>query len=730
MPPTTDIPVPRTSVERADMPTLGGSEWVLTNGLGGFAMGSASGIPARRYHAWLVAALAPPVGRVVGLHSCVEWLVLDPAPGSKAEETRIDLSSLRYADGTLSPRGIDALERFELIAGVSATWTSRVSGSALPGRGAGDIVVTRSLVVPRDKNAVVVRYTVRREGGGGVAGRLDIRPLAALRDFHVLRPELDASVRFDVRRIPGDNGCVVATDVAHVGPAALTVSAWGTGGRCTFRSDEERWRSVFSEKDKARGQDHVETLFSPGWIALPLGAGETKLEVRAHVGGTEHQPDGHDTEVVRLQSRRDARAGDVLRSCRPGTPPRDRAALAALACAADQFIVRRRPPAAVGPAAGELSTVIAGYPWFSDWGRDSFIAMPGLFLCAGRDGEAFDTLVAFASLAKDGLVPNCFDDGSGRAWYNTVDASLWFVHAACAYLRRTGDRSGFEHAVLPACEAIVAKYRDGTRYGIRADPADGLIAAGDPTTQLTWMDAKRDGVVFTPRHGKAVEINALWYSALLELAGAVGPGDPRAAEWRSTAERVGASFRRLFWNDRRRCLFDVLTPTAAGAWTPIDDLRPNQTFAVSLPHSPLDPAQQRAVVAAVREHLLTPEGLRTLDRGSPRYRPRFEGDLMSRDGAYHNGTVWPWLIGPFCSAVLRVSGDPGSVEGAAARDDVRAILEPLICELIGPRSRPGPLLTLTEVYDGDEPRRADGCMAQAWSVAEVLRVLHGLWAAE
>jgi len=438
-------------------------------------------------------------------------------------------------------------------------------------------------------------------------------------------------------------------------------------------------------------------------------------------------------ELAREQGRLEAIAVPlVARSS--GAAAIEHEALYALSVAADQFVVRRDSASAMAlpsPTGEALTSIIAGYPWFSDWGRDTMIALRGLFLTTGRFAEAREALEAFAALRRRGLIPNCFDDGAGTAQYNTVDASLWYIHAACEYLRLAGDRAGFNRGIRGACLEIVDAYRAGTDFGIRMDPSDGLIAAGDSSTQLTWMDAKRDGIVFTPRHGKAVEINALWYSGLLELAGAIEPDQPRTArELRQVADLAGRSFARSFWNEPDQCLFDCLTPRGVLAgpphsspFSPVAQVRPNQLFAVSQPYSPLNVEQRRLVVRSARERLLTPFGLRTLDPRDPNFHPRYEGPLMQRDAAYHNGTVWPWLIGPYCEAVLRVGEF-----SADARSEVRLVLRPLIEELL--QGRPGvstPVLQLAEVYDGDNhpgaPQRPEGCMAQAWSVAEVLRLL-------
>jgi predicted glycogen debranching enzyme len=293
-----------------------------------------------------------------------------------------------------------------------------------------------------------------------------------------------------------------------------------------------------------------------------------------------------------------------------------------------------------------------------------------------------------------------------------VDASLWFLHAARAYLDATGDRAGFDGPIRHACHQIIDRYQSGTRYGIRMDD-DALITGGDETTQLTWMDAKRDGIVFTPRHGKAVEINALWHHGLIAIAGAVEETEPeRAAGYRALAERVGASFREEFLGGPGGGLRDCLRPDGKGSYEPSAELRPNQIFAVSLEHSPLSMEQRRGVLACVRDHLLTPVGLRTLSADDANYQPRFDTDMISRDRAYHNGTVWPWLIGAYAEAVLRVGGFSDAARREAARS-IAGLIDSMGSGCLG---------QICEVYDADEPRRQEGCMAQAWSVAEVLRV--------
>jgi glycogen debranching enzyme len=361
----------------------------------------------------------------------------------------------------------------------------------------------------------------------------------------------------------------------------------------------------------------------------------------------------------------------------------------AVRAAADFVVARRQPDGSMGVS------IIAGYPWFADWGRDPMISLPGLLLTTGRFNEARQVLCTYAQYVSEGMIPNRFDDYSNEPHYNTVDASLWFIHAAFAYLRVSGDAETFNARLLEACRAIISGYKAGTRYKIHMDPEDGLISAGDESTQLTWMDAKCGGVVFTPRHGKAVEINALWYNAL------------RLVGENELADRVRESFVKTFWRNPFRGLWDVVDKGHRdGA------IRPNQIFAVSLPHSALDHDQQRAVVEVVRRELLTPYGLRTLARNEAGYIGHYIGSPMQRDRAYHNGTVWPWLIGPFLDAYLRTHE-----YSADALRQARVWLTPLIDHM-----KLGCVGQISECCEGDEPHRPVACPAQAWSVAEVLRL--------
>ncbi|MDX2116578.1 MAG: amylo-alpha-1,6-glucosidase [Planctomycetota bacterium] len=719
----------RRGVERRDKAKLLTQEWLLTNRLGGYAMGNALAASARRYHSWLNAATTPPVGRINALASCVETLILEPIAGRTGMsdhaggEQRLDFSTfIFHGDATpeiidghlLHPTGYMHLESFEKTP-MSCTWCYRY----------GPVEVRRELTLVEGVNAAIVRYTIST---GGHRARLELRPLVALRDIHGLRAASDGAM-----------ACTPGPTPASVEVAAesnrLLIECVGSG----FEMQPAWWYGFEYPKDKARGQDYREDLFTPGvFVAgIEAGARERVLELKASLSSAPTPPRVVQESFAAITQRRRSRLEQIVRSTSETCSARgislseqDALALSTLVCAADQFVVRRDLPDPAGHAGSTISSasVIAGYPWFADWGRDTMISLRGLLLTTGRLDEARQCLQTFARLRKHGLVPNCFHD-SGEVEHNTVDASLWYIHAACDW-RREATRAGLprhDEEILAACVDIVSSYIAGTDFDIKVDPEDGLVTAGNTGTQLTWMDAKRDGVVFTPRHGKPVEINALWYSALCELSDALKDADARlAGELKSRAHVIAKSFRELFWDPARGCLHDVLLPGAGGptgkrVWWPSPEIRPNQIWAISLPHSPLTDAMQKAVLHKVTEHLLTPLGLRTLSPGDRGYVSRFEGNLFERDRAYHNGTVWPWLIGAYAEGVLRVGGF-----SARAAADARRAIAPLMDVACG-RGPHAELGQIPEIYDADEtpgmPRRADGCPMQAWSVAETLRVL-------
>jgi predicted glycogen debranching enzyme len=678
------------SIDRSRTGAAAGQEWLLTDGLGGFAMGTVAGEATRRYHALLVASLSPPVRRVALLHSMNEVLWLNPGePG----ERRIDLTAAAFADGARLTGGRDRLVRFEL--GAEGRNLARWVFDA--GNGA---TLTRWLELCEGRGAAVIGYRLE-----GARGWLEVRPLLALRDFHTLnhgeRPGLCVSHAADGRGIWVTGGAA---------PVSIEILPGGEGG---FRSGSAWWRGLRYAHETDRGFDDTEDLFCPAALHLGLGA---PVEVVVAMGTAGQHRDTSDPE--RRAPARRARLASARRAVGADEADRrDRTRLDALVRAADQFVVRRAPTPQAAASPEAPVSIVAGYPWFGDWGRDTMIALPGLLLVTGRLGEAGRTLETFALAQRDGLIPNRFSDDGSEPEYNTADASLWFLHACGEFAASGGDLALSRDLLLPACLDTIAAYTHGTRYRIGVDPADGLVRAGDPSTQLTWMDAARDGVVFTPRHGKPVELQALWHHGLITVAELLDPWDrPAAAELRERAARCAASIMRRFWSDRLGCMADGLRQTASG-WEAVQELRPNQLLLASLEHSPVNTSARQAIASRCLDRLWTPGGVRTLDPDDPGYHARYAGPMRERDAAYHTGTAWPWLLGPLAEALLRAGGFEAS---ACAR--ARAAIEPALDALTNPA---GPSLGQAfEVWDGDaSEQHPGGCPAQAWSVAELLRVL-------
>jgi len=633
-----------------------GQEWLLTNGLGSFASSTVVGCNTRRYHGVLCAATLPPVGRIMAVNRIGEILCLD------GDTDRLLELSINQFRERIHPRGDRFLRRFEL--NDVARWEFDVEG----------VRVVKELQMPWMRNVVMVRYTI--DPGRRRKIQFSLLPFISLRDFHTERHA--AGTDFQVW---SDGRQVTVTEGQH----AVHVSA----DAGDFRPASDWWYGHVYPIEAERGLDDIEDLFNPGRFVLEA-EGATGITLWASMEPTV-KPDW-DTE---LKGRRET----VVAAC---SDPENLAAGASAVCksesiaiqklarAANDFVVYRK-----APDGSDGTSIIAGYPWFADWGRDTMISLPGLLLTTGRFRQARQVLSVFANYVSEGMIPNRFDDYTNEPHYNTVDASLWFIHAAFEYRRLSADERTFTSVLLPACRAILDGYCKGTRFHIKMDESDGLIAQGDATTQLTWMDAKYDNTVFTPRQGKAVEINALWYHALVLM------------EQRELAEKTAASFRRTFWISPFRGLCDVMDGPRRDK-----SIRPNQILAVSLPNSPLDDDQQRAVVEVVRRELLTPMGLRTLSPSDPNYHGRYGGPQKQRDEAYHNGTVWPWLIGPFLEAYLRVNRHSPESQ-AQARRWLRPLIEQMNEYCIG---------QIHEICEGDPPHRPVGCFAQAWSVAEVLRL--------
>jgi predicted glycogen debranching enzyme len=635
------------------LPLLPDVEWLETNGLGGFALSTVSGSNARRYHGLLVAATTPPTGRAVLLGKLEETLVVG--------EERFELSVNRYG-GRLHPRGDLHLRAFR--SDPFPTWEYE----------AGGVRLRRTFFLVHGEETAVISWELISEPAGPV--RLEVRPLLAYRGHHALRgaetPCDPAVVREEgavrLHPVPG----LPELRLAHDAETVSETFFW--------------YRGLEYDLDRERGFEFTEDLFSPlsfGWDLASRG--EATL-VATLAGRTA-------AEVPSL------RAAEEKRRRRVEGPGSDRRLLRLLRAAADRFVVKR----------GEGWTVIAGYPWFTDWGRDAMIALPGLLLATRRFEVARSVLETFARYVDRGMVPNRFPDEGTEPEYNNVDGTLWFVEAVRAYHEAARDEA-FLRQVYPLLVEIVERHLRGTRFGIHAD-VDGLLSSGEPGQQLTWMDAKVDGRVVTPRAGKPVEVQALWHNALRTVAlYAADLGDAfTAARLLALADQARESFAALFWDEGIGHLADVVGPDGTRDFS----LRPNQLFALSL-HRPLvTGVRAEKVLRAVEERLLTPYGLRSLDPAHPDYRGRFEGGPAERDAAYHQGTVWPWLLGPLVDAHLAVRGtSPESRRKAAAW------LTPLVEHLFG-----AGLGQLPEVFDGDPPHRPGGSVAQAWSVGEVLRAV-------
>lgn len=627
-------------------------EWLLTNGLGSFASGTVAGCNTRRYHSLLCASLKPPAERYVLLSRLAE-IVTVPAPTGDATAARTYELSANQFPNAVHPRGHEHLVSFDL-SGETARWTYRVD----------DVTIEKELLLAWKRNLTAIRYHIRVPAGKRI--RLELLPFIAMRDYHACRRGAEANFQIHswTRHL---------TITHHHLQLHLCCEAGHWSDQPTW------WYDHVYPVEAFRGLDFREDLWNPGRYIVDVSA-DTTFTVFASAEPFD-TPNFDKLLAARLEARQE------IEKSKPSTLS---APVSRLWSSAGAYVVDKTLP---GGRVGK--TVIAGYPWFLDWGRDTMIALPGLLLATRRYADARDVLVSFAEHVSEGMIPNRFDDYTGEPSYNTVDASLWYIHAVYDYLLATHDRETFAQKLRPACEAIVDGYARGTRYGIRMDPADHLIIQGDPSTQLTWMDAKCDGITFTPRDGKPVEINALWYHALMLL------------DRKELAGKVRESFRKAFWISPFRGLADVVNDHGRDC-----AIRPNQIFAVSLPNSPLQPDQQHAVVEVVRRELLTPFGLRTLAPEDPKYRPRIEGGPMQRDEAYHNGTVWPWLIGGFLEAYLKVNRNSD-----AAKQQAREWLSPLLEHM-----NHGCLGHIAEVFDADEPRRPAGCCAQAWSVSEVLRL--------
>jgi predicted glycogen debranching enzyme len=652
-------------------------EWLVTNGLGGYASGTISGAITRRYHGILIAALPAPFGRVVMWSHVSEFLRFE-------NDDVVSLGGEERSGGQLDLRGADFLREFRLEDGLPV-WSYHVR----------DLVLEKRVTMPHLQNTVHVTYRIV---SGSSRPRLELRPAFHFR--HHETPVNEGSAGPYKISSMADR-YEIAAEQGDLPPVRMKI--------CRCQSDftvaPKYLTQVLYRIEQSRGYTFEGDLWSPGFFHVDLG----KEHSVTLVGSTEPW------DVVEVLSPDQAQAAERERRARllqDALPKARRDFPAELIFAADQFVITpagRFEEAARAHAAGdEVRTIIAGYHWFTDWGRDTMISLEGLTLLTGRWLEAGYILRTFAHYVRDGLVPNMFPDGAKEGKYHTADATLWFFHAIGRYVQRTRDLNTLKF-LLPTLTDIVDHHLRGTKFNIHVDAKDGLLAQGETGYQLTWMDAKMGDWVVTPRRGKAVEINALWYNALRLIAGWLreyGHATTLAERYDACAEQAYASFNEKFWFEQGRYLYDVVDVDGGSDRDPA--CRPNQLFAISLDHPVLKPERWAAVVDIAEKKLVTPVGLRSLSPDDPNYKPIYGGDLRSRDGAYHQGTVWAWLIGPFVDAWLKLHPH----DRAAGRKFLERFPEHLSDNAVG---------SISEVFDAREPHHAGGCIAQAWSVAEVLR---------
>ena len=627
-------------------------EWLETNGIGGFASSTVNGVNTRRYHGLLVAATRPPVGRFVLLSKLEETLVVDG--------NRFELCTNRYPNA-VHPQGFQYLRQFRLDP--FPVFTFEVDG----------IEIEKAVFMVQGENTTVVQFEIKNTRPSRTA-QLELRPLIAFRDYHSLTHENNTiDGRIDVQ--PG---------LTRVSPYAGLPPLYLANDATQVETTGHWYRNFEYDAERERGLDFSEDLFNPCVLRFDIS-----LQGKATVIASTEQRTA--AAAIEYRHAEASRRANALRS------PIEDEFVKSLVMASDQFIVSR----------GDQKSVIAGYHWFSDWGRDTVIALPGLTLPSHRYDVARSVLRTFAQHVDRGMLPNRFPDAGETPEYNTVDATLWFFEAVRALVAYTGDLEFVRNDLYGVLTDIIGWHVRGTRFGIKVDPS-GLLSSGETGVQLTWMDAKVGDWVVTPRRGKPVEIQALWYNALCimeDLATRFGDEAGRK-RYINMAALAKWSFNRLLWNEQGGYLYDVINGGAPDA-----SIRPNQIFAVSLPHSMLSPERAKQVVETVQQHLLTPFGLRSLAPSDPQYRGRYTGDGASRDGAYHQGTVWPWLMGPFITAYIKVNGETEST-----RRQAKVWLTPLK-EHLGDAG----LGHISEIFEGDPPHRPVGCIAQAWSAAELLR---------
>ncbi|HEX5646520.1 MAG TPA: amylo-alpha-1,6-glucosidase [Nitrospira sp.] len=629
-------------------------EWLETNGRGGFASGTVAGANTRRYHALLLTARKPPAGRIVLVNHLDEWV--------EVNGRSFPLSTNLYP-GAVHPDGYTYCSEFSSVPW--PTWTFDCGGST----------VQREILCVPGRDLVIVRW--RLMTASSLPRTLCVRPMLSGRDYHSIHHE-NRTLSTGVLSKPGWVSWQPYPDV----PSVQAIHA----GR--YRHEPDWFRHVRFPVERQRGLEDEEDWWSPGEFRFEVGAGnEGTLVLTSEAIDTLNV-----AAVVEGEGARRRRRGQTA----PGRDP----LAGTLWCATDSYLSARD--------AGQ--TVVAGYPWFTDWGRDTFMALPGLCLVTGRHDTAWRVIESYCAHVSEGMVPNRFPHAGEQPEYNAIDASLWFINAVERYLTYSHDEARVHAVAWPAVKQIIDGYRRGTRYDIHMD-RDGLIAGGVSGVQLTWMDAKVGDRVVTPRQGKPVEIQALWVRGLeigMQLATRFGES-AYAARCRRLRDLAMKSFRTKFWNEAGGFLYDVIDGPEGNDVS----IRPNQLYALALCDDLVDREHAKQVLLIIKDQLLTPVGLRTLSPGDSRYRPRYEGGVAERDGAYHQGTVWPFLLGPFVTAWIKTFGKSAQVKAQA-----RAFLNGLETHL-----REACVGQVSEIFDGEAPHTPRGCPAQAWSVAEPLRAM-------
>ncbi len=649
-------------------------EWLVTNGLGGYASGTLAGALTRRYHALLTAALPSPLGRVVLLNHLIEHLLL-----SDSKEVCISCEQTHLTDITV--HGTSYLTEFRLEWGLPV-WSYQI----------GNTLMEKRIFMPHLQNTVYISYRVLH----GDEITLNLRPSI---DFRRHDSPLQKSRKDDYYLIAHRFYYQICAD-----PHLPRLNLFLSGKKVSFILDGGEVRDIHHFIEADRGYDSVGSLWTPGTISARINT-DNPFTMTASCESVENVLAMNAEIAMKKEIERREKLISLASS------KAQKGIAAELVIAADQFIISpvgRSPDIIRTHASGdELRSVIAGYHWFTDWGRDTMISLEGLTLVTGRFTEAGWILRTFARYIRKGLIPNLFPEGEKEGRYNTADATLWFFHALNRYLQYTNDRFTL-NSLLDKLTEIIDAHVKGTLFGIGADPADGLLSQGQLGLQLTWMDAKVEDWVVTPRSGKAVEINALWYNALklMEKWLRVEKRDSLVSELEKLSAKVYKSFNERFWNEELNYLYDVID----GDQEADSSCRPNQILAISLDYPVLDKSKWEAVIKVVSEKLLTPFGLRTLSEEHPHFKPKYFGDLRARDAAYHQGTVWAWLIGPFIDAWLKLYPDQQKKAGEFLKSFDSHLSEACIG-------------SVSEIFDAQAPYTPRGCIAQAWSVAELLRSL-------